>query len=801
MTELPVRIAVMPPVPVVAARRLVTEPAGDWTIDDVVEATGLPREALSVSLDGSLVPRAAWAATVPAPGQSVIVGQRPSGTGLEAILVQLASYVSNLFVAQQIQRGLSALSEIAFGHDTDPTVTGPQIRRTIAGDSNSFRPYEVVPQVLGRHRLYPPLAARGYTVEEGGKLYQYALFTFGHGPLVLSDLKLGDDPLFKSSTVISYTGIMNADAGKFGGDDGTVIKLEIRQGGASDAAITLFSKNVQEIIVGTPLREAIGWVTTRTVERTTRISVLVSCPQGLISFRRSGGTEERSVRLNVEYRSATSTGSWTEVTRILMTGETKSSVHASRDIDVTEGTYDVRVRRVSSEGEDSSIIDATAWDSMLCHRAGDVVEAENLCLVAARIRITNNFPRLVNQFNAIAQTYVLDWNGASWALAATSNPASLFRHVLQGDANHRPVADAQINLTELAAWHEENDDNGFEFNFVANEAETVLDVLRKIAAAGRGSPGVQDGLFTVIRENDLTGAPVQHFSPRNVRNFSERRRLLTMPDAWKVQFVDPDAGYLETERIVPDDGFTEDTATTFERLALAGITDSDQAYKLGRYHLAAVRLRPAEYIFETDFEHLDCVRGDLVRMNHDVILVGLAAGRVVSVTMSGGDNTGVVVDQECPMAADTYGIRFRKSDGSSVLKVVTTAAGNQTTLTYTTPITAGNPMPVAGDLFLFGVSGSDSAQYIVKDIEPIDELGARVTLVDAAAGILTADSGTIPAYNPSVTIPPKINPPTPAPPRVNDVVSATEPRSSAIVGARRGSIRIYLGTRPVAVHP
>ena len=129
------------------------------------------------------------------------------------------------------------------------------------------------------------------------------------------------------------------------------------------------------------------------------------------------------------------------------------------------------------------------------------------------------------------------------------------------------------------------------------------------------------------------------------------------------------------------------------------------------------------------------------------------AGRVVSVTMSGADCAGVVLDQECAMAAGR-GIRFRKSDGSTIVKALATDSGNQTALTFSTVIASGDPMPVAGDLALFGVSGSESIDCIVKEIEPLDELGARVVLVDAAPGILTADTGTIPAYTPQITLRP-----------------------------------------------
>lgn len=792
MTDQLVRIAVIPPVPVASLRRELAEPAGDWTLGDVVDATGLPRESLGISIDGIVIPREEWAERKPLPGESVLIATRPGGVEIGATITSyvaaaaaaagasttvatiIGTVVAFVAVAGAMY-GLSVLAASLLAPEQN-SENGPKsgVRRTIAGSDNRFLPYEPVPQVLGRHRMFPPLAARSYTTVENGMLFQYSLMTFGYGTLALSDLRIGDEPLFKDTTALSYTGIMLADCDKWvikraasGLVTSSSVELELRQGTGADAAITIFNANIQEQVLGKRLRRFMvnefdktgkdDPVTHRTSDRAVRITVIISCPAGLIWRRDTGGVRERTVYLDIAYRSATSAGTWTDVERIKMTGTTMSSQFASRTWDVTEGTYDVRVTRRTEEGLDPGIIDITEWTSMLTHRAGDVVNVSGLCLVAMRARITGNFVGVVDQFNAIAQTVCLDWNGATWAAAATSNPASLFRHVLQGAANKRAVATAQLNLTKLQAWHTECASYGLQFNSVTQGGMTVSTVLRQIATAGRASMGIIDGLFTVVTENTLTGAPVQHFTARNVKSFVERRVLGDFPEAFKVQWVDPDSGWLDTERIVPADGFTETTATDFERLDLAGITDSDQAYLLGRYHLANLLLRPAEYVIETDFEHLDCTRGDWVKFAHDVILVGLAAGRVISATMSGTSCVGVVVDQECPMTVGAYAIRFRKSDGSTLLKVVTTASGNQTTLAFTVAITAGNPMPAAGDLFMFGVSGSESMDLIVKSIEPMGDLDAKVTLVDAASAVLSS-TGTIPPYSPRITIPPSVNP-------------------------------------------
>ena len=813
----------MPVVPLPELRRMTQEPAGDWTITDVVDATGLEPDSLTVSIDGQVIERDEWATTSPEPGASVILSQKPGvvsaayaiGTTV-AGMVGATTVVSATIVAltvtalafAAISFGLAALAN-AFAptvdHDSDAIAAGS--RRTISGSRNRLEEYSTLPQVLGKHRFFPPFAARSYTMVEGGKLIQYALFTFGFGKLALSELKIGDEPLFKDTTTLVYTGKMVADADAFSSDNNNtdLVELELRQGTSGDEAVSLFSADIQEDIISTQLTERRGWVRRTTLPNTTRITVILGAPNGLIWRSDSGAAERRTVRMKVRWRLVGAL-SWETLPVVKMTAKTLSSVYTKRTIDddgdaLTAGSYEVETRRVTEVAGDPGITDTTVWASMLSHREGTVTNPANLCLVAMRVQITNRFPALISTFNAVAQTDILNYdNGASWVQGPTSNPAAIIRHVLQGDANKRAVADATINLTKLQEFSADCITNGFEFNTVTQGRSTVVETLRQVAATGFASYALQDGLHSVVMSNDLSGAPTQHFGPRNLVDFHSERIYVTPPEALKVQFVDPDSGWLDTERICPDDSFTVASATTFERLDMRGITSSDQAYKLGRRHLAQLRLRPERYIGETDFEHLDCIRGDWVKWMSPTLLLGLATGRVISTTLNGGgDVLTATLDQECPMAAASYACRFRKSsNGATIYALVDTDAGNQTTITFTTPIDSAS-VPIAGDLFMFGEAGSESIDLVVQDIEPVGNLGARLTMVDAAPGILTASTQAIPAYDPQITIPPKIRPLALIKPRVL-VIAPTDTREKDGRGPviRRG-LRVRLQPPGVTV--
>ena len=776
------------PSPFAAERRTVCVDAGP-TLAAIAAATKTPADQLVVALDGVQIPEERWAETTPQAGAHVLVSRRPGDPGsIVTALIQTAVYLAGqAAISYAVQRGLSLFID---GPNLGSKEGGPGVRRTVAGDRNWLPRYEPGVQVLGRHKLVAPKAAATYTVLEDAKLVEYSLYTFGKGPLELSDLRIGEDPIFKPGTTIVYTGQMEAN--------GVVQKttLELRQGTPTDAAITLYSADVQEKSVNEVLRHDKP-VTHRTVEGTVRIVVLVGFVNGLVWIDHHGRWKERTVRIQVEYRAAGSTGAWTEAQQFTVTDKTRDSVFVKRAIEVSEGTYDVRLRRVTEEDQDQGIFDQAVWAVMHQHRTGTVVAEPNLCRVAMRRQLTNNSSgQATEDFSAIALTVCPDWDAATetWIERGTANPASLYRHVLQGAANLRPVVDARIDLVTLAAWHEENDAEGFEFNWVTTGRGSVWETLRKIAAVGRASAAMQDGLFTVVRDTPLIGTPTGFYTPRNVISFTGRRVYDEKPHGWKVPWVNPDDDYLDTEDIVYDDGYSSANATTFDRLELAGITDWDHAWKLGRYHLAQVRLRPEEYVIDTPIGSLNNVRGDWVKFAHDACLIGLAYGRVLAVAVDGSGNaTGVTVDQQCPMAAATYGIRFfRRADAGSVHADVVTNAGNQTVLVFTAVIASASK-PAVGDAFSFGETGEEMIDCRVKSIEPGEGHTARLVLVDAAAAALDAADGTIPAYESHVTIPPTIAPSKKLPkPRLLSVESVTirsqEQRTAASAG-----IRIRLG--------
>lgn len=438
---------------------------------------------------------------------------------------------------------------------------------------------------------------------------------------------------------------------------------------------------------------------------------------------------------------------------IKVTDKKSTAIRENIKFKVDKGQYDVRVRRISSDTNSDQIFDQTVWTALRSIKNEAPVHRSGLALVAMRIKATDQLNGVVDQFNCIAQSIVPDWNGSTWIEQATSNPASLYRHVLQGSANARALDDDRINLDKLADWHEDCAEAGREFNYSVDRAKPVALVLDDIAAAGRAARAIIDGKWTVIQDK-LQIVPRQHFTPRNSYGFQGERVFSDLPHGFRVRFLNRHKGWQPDEIIVYDDGYDENNATKFEGLEPVGITDPDHAWKDGRYHIATARLRPETFSFNSDVEHIVCTRGDLIRLTHDVMLVGLGSGRIKSVIDDGASITGFNVDETFVMqSGKDYSVQIRTAGGSFLSLPVNTIAGSTNSVTLKTPYDLGDWDGGAGDLIVFGITGKVSMDCIVRSIEPQSNLSARITCVPAAPEIHDADQGNIPAYDSKVTIP------------------------------------------------
>lgn len=740
-------------------------------IVDAAFPTAKPGTGVYAEIDGVAVPCELWDDTRPVAGQTVMLRCVPTGGGGKNIL-RIFAFIALLVVAWYFAPALvgTALGKalaltkfkafsLIFGIGSillnalipPPKPNLPNLSATdstadplvhsITGIANRPAPFGAIPRIYGRRKVFPVFPGKSptqYTEIAGNDQYLRALFLVGMGRLKISDIKLGETPL----------------------SDFEDVESEVREGTAFDVPLTLYTKDVDEQAFSIELTKAAEWQVRTTAIEAEEISVDIGFPRGLVEFNDRGDEVSRSVTILIQYREV-GAANWIEVNKIVTTDATSSLVRATRKWSVAKGQYEVRLKRDTGDTDDSRIFDDSFWTVLRTFRLDNPVQTKvPVALIALRIRATDQLNGYIDNLSCIAESYVDVYDGSRWVSEQlTRNPAWAYANILTGNSNKRALGQSRLNAAELKAWADRCEADGREFNYIFDSATSVREAARLTCSAGRGTPDIKDGLWTVVEDLEQT-VPVQHFTDVNMWGYSGSKAFFERPHALKIQFVNELKDYQQDERIVYDDGYDGTNATTFETLSYYGLTHPDQIWKRARYDIAVGRLRPEEHAFNVDFEHLKCTRGDLVRFSHNVILVGLGASRIGHVSRSDDDAvTAIILNAPIDMEdGKHYGVRIRNGEtGDSALHAVETVAGSTQALTLATPIPSDQEQPAVGELAMFGELGKESIEGLVKEIRPVSAgggLNARLVLVDYNPAILQADQGDIPQWESNITIPP-----------------------------------------------
>lgn len=683
---------------------------------------------------------AAWAGGVMAP----FIGQFMAanfGVGLTmgmatAIGSGIVTLVGNALINAIIPASTNAdRSSDALNSSYNTSLSSPTY--SIMGVRNRANPFGVVPKIYGRRRVFPMLAANTYTETQGSDQYFRALFCFGYGPLQIEDIKIGETSI----------------------DDFIGVEYELREGYSTDTPVTLFTRSVGEDSLNIHLTQAGSWATRTTRANTDEITVDVNLPRGLTIFGNSGGRSERSVSLSVEY-SVTGAATWVSAGTIALTDNSTSAVRGTLRWTVTKGQYDVRIKRDTADSSSDQIMDSTYWSTLRSITTEYPINMPGLALLAVRIKATEQLNGAIETLNAVCTSVLPAWNGTSWsAPAVTRNPAWAWCDVLRGGANNRPTDDDDIDLASVLDWANACDATSpqgegptWQYDAVHDKATTVDQMLRDIAAAGRARYIRRDGKESILRDVAQTTA-FQHFTPRNSWGFKSTKSFVDHPHGLKCRFVNPDEGWQEDEVVVYADGYTSTTASLFEQIDMLSCINQKQAWREGRYHMYAARLRPATYEINTDVENFACQPGDLVYVAYDVPMWGQWQSRIQEITFDGGGQaTTITLDSTVTMeTGKTYVVRIRRTaDNSTLLQAVNTVVGEQSVLTFTTPVVVTD-VPDIDDLVMFGETNEESVRLIVKSINRGQDLSARIVMVDEAPAVHTSYSGSIPTFVSNIT--------------------------------------------------
>ena len=630
----------------------------------------------------------------------------------------------------------------------------------VNGGANQVHPYEAIPVVLGKVRLTPPLGAVNYlTYENDTESYLSMLLLWGYGPLNIdaSTLKIGNIALTDYTLPVppvtldrktNPTAQQVLDFNAIYGQDVKVI--------ASNTTLTCPGQYNAVLTEGTygPFVTASSDLpstnSSGAVVPISQFTVSLHLPQGLRRIFAEGkeSGKEESVFIAIEIQVKDGAGPWTTWQDFALgDGTVKKDAFTVNKTYYGLNSYNqvqVRVRRKTGADaewtkEANGYAKAQIYAQVILlqttflRNTFPIKEPINCSLAGTALKIKANeqLNGQIEGINAIVQTWAPSWDGVNWTTMATNNPADLFLYVLKHPANPQRVRDvdvsSKVDLTQIQYWHYYCGQKGFAYNSVLASQRSILEVLRDICAAGRASPAMVDGKWTVVIDEPKTNI-VQHFTPHNSWGFESSKSLAKMPDGLRVTYIDEDQEYQQAEIIVYNAGKSESNSELFEGIQLPGVTKKSLAIDHARWHFAQAKLRPEVYRLNTDIEYLVCNRGDRVKVSHDVPMWGSGTGRIKDRVSS----TQFTLDEEIYIdVSKPYTIRVRSSTGASIERIVDKtglSSGYYTTVKITSPATATEID--SSNLYMFGEYHRESQDLIVLSIEPSSNKSASITLVD-----------------------------------------------------------------------
>lgn len=697
-----------------------------------------------------------WHVVRPREGVHVVIRLVPEGDALRSILsiVVMAAAVAfggplagmigvtSQFGVSLVTAGLTVVGQLLLNALIPPPKPDERENRyAIGGWRNQVVPDGAVPVVLGRHRYAPPFAAMSWTEIVGDWQYIRSLFCFGYGPLTLSEFRIGETALSEFDEV----------------------EIEVREGLPGDAPCSLYPRQIVEENVGAELlrplpRDDLGEVIEgepaeeEPVIRTTgqdasSASVILAFRAGLVAYKK-GKAKAHSVSVRIRQRLVTEEA-WQPVATLDITAKKLELFYRQHTWELpSRGRWQIEVTMMTDEATSDQIQQGCTWAALQTIRPEyPLAFSQPLALVAVRIKATHQLNGTLDNFSALVERPCLDWDHLSqtWVERITTNPAALYRYVLQSPANPRPVADAALDLQQLQDWHDFCRVQGLTYSRPIDTTGTTLrDVLAEVAAAGRATAR-HDGVRWGVTVDWPSSLIVDHITPRNSRGFTTRRNYVDPPHAFRVKFADAANDYKEAERLVRWPGHAGEIDLT-EVLELPGKTDAAEVWREARRRQYEAIYRPDTFEVTQDGPVRVATRGDHVMLSSDVIDQVQRAARVRRVI-----GQLVEIDELVTVEAGAdYGLRFRvfadeeDTIGTSVVRTVSNAPGETQILT----LEGGGDLPGVGDLVMFGEASIEAIQLITTGVEAGTGFASILRLVEAAPIIdtlLAAD--TIPAWS------------------------------------------------------
>ncbi|MDH4868731.1 hypothetical protein SBO82_17345 [Alcaligenes nematophilus] len=706
----------------------------------------------AVSINGCLIAPEHWARVKPKHGTVIAVRSVVEKEALQLVALAALTYFTfgigsaGGFIAAKF--GTLAATAVFLGGSllinkvlapSVPTIDSVDFGRepvyTIAPGNNAARQHEALPLLLGELQYAPDYASLPYTWYQGNEQIMGAIFNAG------LNVDRFEGGLLNGNTDLSAYQDVEVWTRGFAG--------------MPDQSIPLFTN--PDMTDGGELEGDGKWVTRTTSADTTQIQ----CDFEIQLYGQgSKGMQSRDLVLEGRYRRVGQSG-WTVLPAVYLQNRTVKPLRRTEGFSVELGQYEVAWRNASGgSSDDAKTVRNVTWTQLKSIRPdnGDYVGQSRIGVrIKATGQLNGSLKEIKGRFVARAMPI---WNGAGWVQATTadnglSNPGAqillLARGIYEDDAEvsggRRLVAgmglpDDQIDIEGLKAFMLHCAANNLRHDALINDDCSNVDLLNQVARCGLGSFGFFNGKWGVVWAWDnqpLDG--VVNMATIKKATFQVSYELASAADGIVYS-------YLNRETWEQDSVYVYAPGKTVMlnpvRITGEGITTTEHAAVMARYHLGQSLYQFKDIQYETDLEHLDYQRMSVLAISHDMTQWGFG-GRLVAAAR---DERGVVtlrLDAPVPDesvhgvgAAEPFiGLRIPGESIYRVFRVVRPSAGSLT-------LQLKDPWPE--DALFPGEDGDNPAHDTLwfYDFKPTPGARVRVAGMQMQAGLGGAQVAVVP---------------------------------------------------------
>lgn len=562
-------------------------------------------------------------------GAALGIGATAGGHLVFGVVSTLGNLAISALLPPPSPTGINGLTE-----DISPTFSA-------RAQSSVARPGAPVPVQFGQHIHQLDDVAPPWSRYESNVQVIHQLLALGIGEHQLEEVRLGDVSVWKD--------------GELTGNLAGVAIEHI----ASGAPVTLMDEAVWTAgdVTGLTLEPsvALGWHAAIPAGRNIHAVEIDIAFQQLVVIDAQGNDQSRTVQVRVEAQqiddSGTAISEAITLETLTFTDATRSALRSSHRWYLPEGRYQVRVTRLTAEGDDQTF-DTCLWTGLKGVVPGGRTWP-GLELLAIKVEVGEAFAaQSARQVRAIKTRKLPIWTGSDWsAPQATREIAWAVAEVLRAAGRLD-----DIDLSELLALHDVWTERGDHFDTVLDQRLSFWEALQAVLRAGRAQPD-QIGRRIRIWRDAPQPVPRQLFSDRNIRRGSLTIRPLMpvseRPERLIAQYMD-EITWRPAELAVGPFGGRERRERYF------GIINRAHLAREVSHDLRAARYRSVRVEFEAELENRLLLRGDPIAVAHRDLTDGVPVG------IDSWAATELTLTHEVDWAAfeGAAGITFTLPDGS-----------------------------------------------------------------------------------------------------------------------------------------